>query len=801
MKLLQYKFSMVGKIVKFALLIASLFLTNINGVFANILNVPADYLSIQDAINAADESDEIIVASGVYYENIYFRGKNITLRSSAPLNIEVVESVIVNGNSLGSAITLTGSENASCVISGLTITNGKSEFGGGINGNNSLATIKNSIITKNSASSGGGIYSCQGNIYNNVISFNTASSGGGFNLCNGVIKHNSVFKNQGGNSIGVGGAFAFCDGVINGNKVFENYGGLTGGQGAGFYHCNALIQNNAIYKNGGIIVNGVFFECNGYFQNNTIVSNKSAIFQQCKPAIVLNCILGDASISSFSALNLAYCCVISNYPLNFGLNIIYEDPQFIDAEGGNYHLESSSPCIDKGSASWLVGDSINDFDGENRFVGNNVDIGCDEYNSYPDFDGDFLSDSDESAYGSDPNNTDSDGDGLKDGLEVFRGTNPVIFNQPVGISVPDQINSVEKAIMLAFNHEIITVNPGVYYENLFLNGKDIILQGSNLLDDKIISETALNGRGQYAVITLKGTESANCVIRGLKIENGKSRFGSAIAGNGASVTIEKNIVSKNIGFVVGHIISKCDGLISKNVIEKNVSESGSCAALGYCDGQIVNNLISDNIGTNASGGIAYCDAWIKNNIICHNSGSPGGGIMWCNGVIENNVIYKNSGGSGWSAGGLIGCLGSIKNCIVWENEASGEAQIDDFTSTPTYSCIQYWNKGGEGNISLDPLFINAEKGNFYLSEDSPCIDAGSPEPQYNDKCIPPGMMTERNDMGRFGGANNCDDEITGFDVKNHLLGFKIIPSNRLFLADFNKDGKLDISDVAACFKH
>lgn len=43
------------------------------------IHVPADYSTIQAAINAASNGDTIVVAPGTYQENINFQGKAITL--------------------------------------------------------------------------------------------------------------------------------------------------------------------------------------------------------------------------------------------------------------------------------------------------------------------------------------------------------------------------------------------------------------------------------------------------------------------------------------------------------------------------------------------------------------------------------------------------------------------------------------------------------------------------------------------------------------------------------------------------
>ncbi|TKJ41003.1 hypothetical protein CEE37_04885 [candidate division LCP-89 bacterium B3_LCP] len=50
---------------------------------------------------------------------------------------------------------------------------------------------------------------------------------------------------------------------------------------------------------------------------------------------------------------------------------------------------------------------------------------------------------------------------------------------------------------------------------------------------------------------------------------------------------------------------------------------------------------------------------------------------------------------------------------------------------------------GQGNIDADPLFISPEWNDYRLQWGSPCIDAGDPDPQYNDP------DSTRADMGAF----------------------------------------------------
>ena len=44
---------------------------------------------------------------------------------------------------------------------------------------------------------------------------------------------------------------------------------------------------------------------------------------------------------------------------------------------------------------------------------------------------------------------------------------------------------------------------------------------------------------------------------------------------------------------------------------------------------------------------------------------------------------------------------------------------------------------------------------YHLKEESPCIDAGDPNPDMDDACLPPGKGTQMGDMGAYGGPHNC----------------------------------------------
>jgi hypothetical protein len=122
-----------------------------NNASAGTLYVPNNYLTIQEAIDASNPGDTIIVASGVYrlYSgNITIVKESITLKSAYGAKKTIIEG---RGNSPVIAF----AQHSRAVIDGFTITSTndldtKAVKGGGIYcAPSSSPTIINNIITEN----------------------------------------------------------------------------------------------------------------------------------------------------------------------------------------------------------------------------------------------------------------------------------------------------------------------------------------------------------------------------------------------------------------------------------------------------------------------------------------------------------------------------------------------------------------------------------------------------------------------------------------------------------------------------
>jgi hypothetical protein len=466
--------------------------------------------------------------------------------------------------------------------------------------------------------------------------------------------------------------------------------------GGGLYNCRGTILNNTIAANTAQVGGGGLYSCIGFIANCIIWGNTaeggSDQLQRCVSPL--------------------YCC-IQEWGGSAAGNVA-TDPKFVDESNGDYHLAPDSPCVDAGYTWYLFGGYMADIDGKCRLAGSSVDMGADEYASSSDSDGDLLADADEASMGSDPANRDTDSDGLRDGAEALRRTDPTSYDSPLGLSVPDAVQSPQAAIFLAFAGETVTVSPGTYHDNLRFPGKDVVLRSTDPSDADIVANTAIDGQNVASAVTFSGDESPDCILAGFTITNGHGNSlisqpnyhepGGGIDGNGTLATISRNIIRDNFAQWAGGGLSGCDGTIAGNIISNNTAMYFG-GGLAGCHGVIQNNMVSENLTRAFIPGVDSGP---------HDGG--GGGFYDCDGIIRNNTVYGNA--SAFRGSAMYRCDGAIVGCVLWENGLTS-------CSSPSYSCIQDWTGGGQGNISLDPQLVDPDNGDFHLSATSPCIDAGA----------------------------------------------------------------------------
>jgi len=320
--------------------------------------------------------------------------------------------------------------------------------------------------------------------------------------------------------------------------------------------------------------------------------------------------------------------------------------------------------------------------------------------------------------------------------------------------------TIQHGIDAASHGDTVIVAQGTYVENIHFHGKNITLTSTDPLDPNVVANTIIDGNQAGSVVTFSGAEGETCVLSGFTVQNGAGKdvewfgypflwlqcgggiFGGSPDGAHTYATIQNNIISSNWAGV-GAGISGCDGIIQNNTVSGNYTYYTG-GGLAFCGGLVQNNKITQNSGPIMGGGLCGCHGKIRGNVITGNSADRGGGVFACQAIIENNTIVGNNARGGEfmgypvpaAGGGLGGCQGIIRNCVIWGNTGLDGPQLYD-SSEPTFSCIQDWTRGGQGNIADHPRFVdpdgpdddpNTHDDNDYrLLPDSPCIDAGKNE--------------------------------------------------------------------------
>jgi len=156
----------------------------------------------------------------------------------------------------------------------------------------------------------------------------------------------------------------------------------------------------------------------------------------------------------------------------------------------------------------------------------------------------------------------------------------------------------------------------------------------------------------------------------------------------------------------------------------------------------------------------------------------------CSPTISNVTVVDNE--TGILASG--GADPNITNSIFWNN-ASG----DIFGCQARYSCIESGD-AGEGNISTEPLFADANNGDYHLLSEygryvpqydlwsfdevsSPCIDAGDPSADPQAEGV---LNGGRVNIGAHGGTAYASKSSSLWPIKG----------------DLNRDGMVDFFDFA-----
>jgi hypothetical protein len=353
-------------------------------------NWTAAAATIQDAVDAAEEGDEILVTNGVYHT-----GGRVVEPSPVSNRVAVTKAVTVQSVN-GAAVTIIrgvqvpGTTNdvdavrcvylaAGATLVGFTLTNGATRasgdtahgeygpFGGGVLCESESAVVSNCTLAGNSAAwAGGGAFG--GTLNNCTLTANSVFAGSGGGASSAILNNCTLT----GNSAGYGGGASDCTLLSNCTLA----GNSAPSQGGGSF--NSSLNNCVITGNSG---GGAFM---GTLINCTVTGNSGGgVFGQIHEgpsggidaAILHNCIVYYNQGFNYSLCLLDYSCT-TPLPSGAGDSVgnITNAPLFVNEAGGNLRLQPNSPCINAGNNAYAPPGL--DLDGNSRITGGTVDIGA-----------------------------------------------------------------------------------------------------------------------------------------------------------------------------------------------------------------------------------------------------------------------------------------------------------------------------------------------------------------------------------------------------------------------------------------
>ena len=543
--------------------------------------------------------------------------------------------------------------------------NTASRNGGGIYLKNSEATIHDISIYNNSVThEGAAIYSWYS--YQPVIE-------------NCLIYDNSC-------TMGASGAITFeeSNGTLNHITMYDNN-----------------IENGQYSSHGGINLIGD----SDLVIENSIIWNPNSMYE----------IIFDYSSSECSAtINYSDVCDgidrISNYgggTLNWQSGNILNDPLFCDSENNDFSLAINSPCLGTGDNGTNIG---------------NFGTACGPIH-----------------YGNVWHVKTDGSDDTGVGLEEY------------------PFQTIQKAIDEASENDTIYVYDGIFAESIDLGAKNIVIQSVNGKEN-----TFLDGQNfTSAVIQITGGQTNQTIIDDFTIRNGNN------SGNGGGIRIVNS----------SPVIRNC------NIMNNGGNNGGGISLESNSSPLFENLLISGNSSISGNGGGLYVHTsspQIDNCSIESNSAVKGGGLFLNSSLTELEAIefYNNSAslmggglfidsgsnidishcefaGNSGNAGAAIyndlsNCTAAfctfyentgvdgvgvynnsvrgdfnVENCIFWNNYITNSL-LFQCENNINYNCLDT-SYSGEGNIVLDPQFIDPMNYDFNLQNTSPCIDAGNPD--------------------------------------------------------------------------
>ena len=263
------------------------------------------------------------------------------------------------------------------------------------------------------------------------------------------------------------------------------------------------------------------------------------------------------------------------------------------------------------------------------------------------------------------------------------------------------------------------------------------------------NETVLSGEFDadadiYSDHVVSGADES--LLDGFVITGGQStQNGGGMINEGVSPTVRNCVFHHNLAEFGGGVYNRnAAPLFESCHFHENYANSGGAMANSSATPTIINTTFLKNAATQEGGAVANFDAApaffgcviATNSVDGAGAGKGGGGMYNENSspdVVNCTLVgnYQTDLMENRSGSAIVNIAGSsprIVNSILWLDAVDGVGveigDADDSAAIVSYSNVQ-GGFPGTGNIDLDPLFIDADNGDYRLQSASPCIDAGS----------------------------------------------------------------------------
>lgn len=545
-------------------------------------------------------------------------------------------------------------------------------------------------------------FDIDGSVAQQGTAWTTGIYNGGSNdsIANNHVHHISKAAcTAGGGGIGVDSYYGGVNASVDSNVIHDIGPAVCADMHGIYFSTNGVVSNNLVYAvsatgirlwhdaNRVTVVNNTLFNTDtgisvgggDYYHtagpsdynrvsNNIVYDNRSYGVIET----------GATGIHNVYANNLLAKNAVANWRLQNGLlasGTVSADPAFVNyvrTGGGNYHLSSASPAIDRGNAT---GAPLTDLDGAKRPSGNAFDIGAYEFG----------------ATGT------GTGTGSGSGSTTVQ-TPPTANNLYVATTGADSnpgtasapFRTIARAAQVALPDTTVWVAPGSYAGGFSTSasgsaGKLIYYVSSTRWGARIVPpatssrDTAWDNRGSYVVIDGFEIDGTNVqagtpwsygiytggsydTIRHMHVHhiasnvactsNGGSAIGVDSYYGGVMGTVDANLVH-DIGpagcsFVQG-IYMSTSGSVTNNVVYR-IAEAGIHLWHDANHVNIINNTVAaSNTGIIVGGGDFYRTAGpddytnVRNNIVYDNRyGISEQGSTGIHNTYSNNLVYQNS---------------------------------------------------------------------------------------------------------------------------------------------------------------